>query len=373
MNTRRKFGAFLTAIGMACLGAFTLTAHAQNIKIGVLFPTKTINGKQGVQGAQLAADMVNASGGVLGGRKLEVVAYDTNLNPVDGVAATQRLIDQDRIKIITGELSSSVALAVIPVIKSEGAMFIAAVPKHPDVTKSGYDKVFRLNSTSTMDAAAFDAILKRRAPAGKKVALIAENNDYGRLTTDAYKKLFGSQVAFADMFAMTQTDFNSSVTNLRQVNPDLTCIGSSNAEQWSSILRVMTEFKLQTQRCIMPGFMNMDGVKLAGGAAEGLFSADIYTPTISTPLNQQFVKAYQAKNGKAPEKIEALAFEAVWIAAEAIKKAGTADDMTKLATTMRAGTWNTPRGTVKFDAQGQASSGDLLSLEVRNGAIVQAK
>jgi branched-chain amino acid transport system substrate-binding protein len=315
--------------------------------------------------------MVNAAGGVLGGRKIEVVSYDTNLNPADGVAAVQRMMDQDKIKIITGELSSSVTLAVIPVIQAEGALLIAAVPKHPDVTKSGYDRVFRLNSTTVMDSAGFDAFLKTRAPAGKKVAIIAENNDYGRLTTDGYKKLFGSQVVFADMFAMNQSDFNAIVTNLKQSGAELTCLASSNVEQWSNILRVMSELNVKTQRCILPGLINMEGVKLAGKSAESTISADIYSPALANNLNVQFVKAFSAKYGKVPEKLEALAFEAVWIAAAAINKAGTADDMAKLAQAIKQGSWTTPRGTVRFDAQGQANAGDLLRLQVKNGTITQ--
>ena len=364
------------ARGLLGLAAFGMSAAAfaqAPIKVGVLFPTKTVNGKQGVQGAQLAADMLNAAGGVLGGRKIEIVSYDTNLSPVDGVAAVQRMIDQDRVKIITGELSSPVALAAIPVIRAEGGLFIAAVPKHPDVTRSGYDRVFRLNSTTVMDAVAFDGILKGKAPSGKKVAIIAENNDYGRITSEAFKKLFGAQVVFSDMFGMTQSDFNSIITNLRQSGADMTCLASSNVEQWSNILRVMSDLNFKTDRCILPGLINADGVKLAGKAAEGLFSADIYVPTIDTEFNKRFVSAYSAKYGKAPEKLEALAFEAVWLAGQAIAKAGTADDTAKIAATLRPGSWVVPRGTVRFDAQGQANVGDLLRLEVRNGTITQIK
>ena len=373
MNFPLKNAVARGLLGLAALGMSAAAFAQAPIKVGVLFPTKTVNGKQGVQGAQLAAEMLNAAGGVLGGRKIEIVSYDTNLSPVDGVAAVQRMIDQDRVKIITGELSSPVALAAIPVIRAEGGLFIAAVPKHPDVTRSGYDRVFRLNSTTVMDAVAFDSILKAKAPAGKKVAIIAENNDYGRLTCEAFKKLFGAQVVFSDMFGMTQSDFNSIITNLRQSGADMTCLASSNVEQWSNILRVMSDLNFKTDRCILPGLINADGVKLAGKAAEGLFSADIYVPTIDTEFNKRFVSAYSAKFGKAPEKLEALAFEAVWLAGQAVAKAGTADDTAKIAATLRAGSWVVPRGTVRFDAQGQANVGDLLRLEVRNGTITQVR
>jgi len=270
---------------------------------------------------------------------------------------------------VAGELSSSVALALLPVVKSEGVLFMAAAPKHPDVTRSGYDRVFRLNSTTAMDSLVFDPLLKAKAPAGKKVALLAENSDYGQLTTDAYKRLFGSQVVFSELFAMNQSDFSSLAANLRRAAPDRVCIASINVEQWSRILRTMSDLKINAQRCMYPGLMNTEGVRLAGNAAEGMFSADIYAPTINNDVNKKFVAAYAAKFGKQPEKLEALAFESVWILGNAIARAGTADDTAKIAATIRSGIWNTPRGAVKFDAQGQGSSGELFKLEVKNNAI----
>jgi len=357
-------------IAIAALGVVVeAVAQGAPIKIGVLYPIKTVNGKQSIQGAQIAADMLNSSGGLLGGRSVQLVSYDTNFSPVDGVAALQRLVDQDNVKLVAGELSSSVALALLPVVKSEGVLFMAAAPKHPDVTRSGYDRVFRLNSTTAMDSLVFDPLLKAKAPAGKKVALLAENSDYGQLTTDAYKRLFGSQVVFSELFAMNQSDFSSLAANLRRAAPDLVCIASINVEQWSRILRTMSDLKINAQRCMYPGLMNTEGVRLAGNAAEGMFSADIYAPTINNDVNKKFVAAYAAKFGKQPEKLEALAFESVWILGNAIARAGTADDTAKIAATIRSGIWNTPRGAVKFDAQGQGSSGELFKLEVKNNAI----
>lgn len=346
---------------------------AQAIKIGVIYPIKTLNGKQSMQGAQLAAEMVNQAGGVLKGRQIQLVAYDTNLQPTDGVSVVQRLIDQDGVRMIAGELSSSVALAVVPVVKAEGALFLAAAPKHPDVTRSGYDRVFRLNSTTAMDAAAFDPMLKARAPAPRKVAVVAENNDYGRLTTEGFRKLFGAQVVAAESFAMTQSDFSAISANLKSAAPDLICIASSNVEQWSNILRNLDDLKVSGRRCIFPGLVSGDGVRLSGKSAEGVFSADIYAPTLENELNRKFVDQYKAKYGKLPEKLEVLAFEAVWILAQAVDRAGTADDTAKVAAAIRGAAWTTPRGTVRFDAQGQGSAGALMGLEVRGGSIAVAK
>jgi len=360
-----------TLLAMA-LGACALGAHAQAVvKLGLIAPTKSLVGKQVVQGAQLAVDLVNADGGILGGRKIELVTYDTNFQPNEGVAVTQRLLTQDGVKVIVGEISSTVALAALQLARASNAVFIAAVPKHPDVTKSGYDKVFRLNSTTEMDGE-FVTALKADAKV-QKVAVIAENSDFGRVTIDGLKAQLGSRVVMADTYEMTQSDFSTLVTKAKAAGADTVCIAGSNMEQYGNILRLQDELKLGARRCVMPGILNSRGVQIAGKGAEGAFSADIYVPTLQNALNKRFVEAYQAKFKETPEKIEVLGFESVWLAAHAMQKAGSADDTAKIAQTLHANTWESPRGTVKFDAAGQASAGGLLQLVVKDGKIVTTK
>lgn len=355
-------------IGMALTGMASAQA-AEPIKIGVIGPTKTLVGRQGVQGATLAAEIVNREGGILGGRQIKLVTYDTNFAPAEGVAAVQRLLTQDEVKIITGEVSSTVALAAIPVVQAEGAIFIATVPKHPDVTRSGSDTIFRLNSTTAMDAESFDRVLIDVLKPDK-VAVIAENSDFGRLTIDNMKKTLGTRIAFAETYGMQQSDFNTLATNARASGADLVCIAGSNLEQYGNLLRSLSALGYQGRRCLMPGILNSQGVAIAGSAANGVVSADIYVPSLPGEVNRRFVAAFEAKFGNKPEKIEMLGFESVWIAARAMDAAGTATDVAKIAAAIRGTPWETPRGRVTFDADGQAKSGSLFRLEVRDGTIV---
>lgn len=361
-----------TAIA-ALLGGLALPAAAQQppVRIGVLMPTKSLVGKQGQQGAVVAAEMINADGGILNGRRIELVVYDTNFQPAEGVGAAQRLLNQDKIKFIAGEISSTVALAVVQLAQANGALFMAAVPKHPDVTASGYDRVFRLNSTTAMDARDFDAVLTEKVKP-TKVAVLAENSDFGRLTTANLRKLFGSKVVAAEAYDMTQNDFSTLVTKVKGSGADLVCIAGSNMEQYGNILRLMQELKLDAKRCVMPGILNSEGVRVAGAAADNAFSADIYVPSLDNPLNKRFVAAYQAKYKETPEKIEELGFESIWLLAQAMQKAGTADDPAKVAKVLHDNKWDTPRGVVAFDKNGQAESGALINLVVKDGKLVPA-
>jgi len=366
-----RFAARLFALAAAFCG-LAFTAHAQSgqpVRIGVLMPIKSLVGKQGQQGAQLAAEMVNADGGILNGRKIELVIYDTNFQPAEGVSAAQRLLNQDKVKFLAGEISSTVALAVVQLAQANGALFMAAVPKHPDVTASGYDRVFRLNSTTAMDAKDFDAVLTEKVKPAK-VAVLAENSDFGRLTIANMRKLFADKVVAAETYEMTQNDFSTLVTKVKGSGADLVCIAGSNMEQYGNILRMTQELKVDAKRCLMPGILNSEGVRVAGNAAEGAFSADIYVPTLDNALNKRFVAAYQEKFKETPEKIELLGFESIWLLAKAMQKAGTADDTAKVAKVLHDEKWETPRGVVAFDKNGQAQSGALINLTVKNGKLV---
>jgi branched-chain amino acid transport system substrate-binding protein len=365
---------FALAAAFCSLATIATTAPAlaqssQPVRIGVLMPTKSLVGKQGQQGAALAAEMLNADGGILGGRKIELVVYDTNFQPAEGVSAAQRLLNQDKVKFIAGEISSTVALAVVQLAQANGALFMAAVPKHPDVTASGYDRVFRLNSTTAMDAKDFDAVLTDKLKP-TKVAVLAENSDFGRLTVTNMRTLFGSKLVAAENYEMTQNDFSTLVTKVKGSGADLVCIAGSNMEQYGNILRLMQELKVDAKRCVMPGILNSEGVRVAGNSAEGAISADIYVPTLDNPLNKRFVAAYEAKFKETPEKIEVLGFESIWLLAKAMQKAGTADDTAKVAKVLHDEKWETPRGTVTFDKNGQAQSGALINLTVKNGKLI---
>jgi branched-chain amino acid transport system substrate-binding protein len=369
----RPVARFLAAIAVA-LCSLAVSAAAQQtppVRIGVLMPTKSLVGKQGLQGATVAAEMINADGGILGGRRIELVVYDTNFQPAEGVGAAQRLLNQDKVKFIAGEISSTVALAVVQLAQANGALFMAAVPKHPDVTASGYDRVFRLNSTTAMDARDFDAVLTEKVKPAK-VAVLAENSDFGRLTIANMRKLFGDKIVAAETYEMTQNDFSTLVTKVKGSGADLVCIAGSNMEQYGNILRLAQELKVEARRCLMPGILNSEGVRVAGNAAEGAFSADIYVPGLDNPLNKRFVAAYETKYKQTPEKIEMLGFESIWLLAKAMQKAGTVDDTAKVAKTLHDEKWETPRGTVAFDKSGQALSGALINLTVKDGKIVAA-
>lgn len=360
---------------VSVLGAFPAAAQDSGpIRIGLIEPTRSLLGRQAVQAAEIAVRLIEEDGGVLDGRQIELIVYDDAFSPVEAVGAAQRLISEDGVKFIAGQFSSTASLAVVPLVDASDALYVAAVPKHPDVTESGSNRVFRLNSTTVMDAEVFGEFL-RADLRPESIAYLGENNDFGRQMLDLLREILADKpnngIASSALFDVNQSDFSAMLTEARASGADTLFTGGSNVEQYANVIRGAAEIGFTPQNVILaPGTLNQRVVDLAGDAANGAVSVDIYVPSFDNALNRRFVDAYQEAYGEVPEKTEELTFEAVWLIAKAVDMAGTADDMDAVAEALRSNTWETPRGPVTFNEKGQALS-ETFVVQVDGDTIVR--
>jgi branched-chain amino acid transport system substrate-binding protein len=365
LNRRITSLALLSALTFAPLAS---QAQQAPVRLGVIYPTKTAVGKANVNGAEIAAQILNEQGGILGGRKIELVIYDDNLQAVDTVAAARRLINQDGIQVITGTSSSTVALAVLQIAKSSNALFVAALPKHPDVTASGYDKAFRVNTSMVSDQKNLEMYLQQKIKPSR-LAVVAENSDWGRQFIDDMKKTFGSSVVASELIEMTQTDLSTVMTKVRASNPDVVCTAVAKTEQNAAAVVAMASLGMTAKKCL-PGGMVNQLVTLAGPAAEGAFGTSPYSAKLKTSVNELFINRFKAKLGFEPGQLEAIAFESVWAVAKAMDSAKTSTDLNKVSAALRADTFQTPRGEVRFETNGQATAKNAITLVVKAGQLV---
>ena len=96
---------------------------------------------------------------------------------------------------------------------------------------------------------------------------------------------------------------------------------------------------------------------------------DIWAPTRATDANKKLFAACQSKFSEVPSKVDFLGFESMWVLGQVMRKAGTSTDTAKLASTLREGTWDSPRGPIRFPAN-QATSDKWVTLVVQDGKIV---
>jgi branched-chain amino acid transport system substrate-binding protein len=364
MTSRSIFLSIALAISVA---SPAVQAQPQPTVVGVIYPIKTLVGQQGKRGTELAVEMLNSSGGVSGGSQVKVVVYDDNFSPAEAVAAARRLASEDKVSVIVGTINSAVAMGVVQIAKQNQQLFLGAVTKAPGVTE--YDRGFRFNPTAATDGDVLNKYLIDKVNP-KRLVVISENGDYGRLSLASMKAAFGSAMAGSELFEiLKQTDFSTLSTRVKSMNPDLVCIAATNLEQSGSLLRAMQEAGVPGKRCMLPGSVTPALVTVAGPAAEGIFTLDIWSPSMKNELNTRFVTAFEAKYHETPNKVDYLGFESMWVLGQAMRKAGTNSDTAKLASTIAGSSWDTPRGQVRFAAN-QAVPPTWVTMTVRGGKIV---
>src|SRR6476661_3358426 len=174
------------ALAVALLGG---AANAQTIKIGVNEPLTgafAASGTYVVNGAKIAADEINAKGGILG-KKLELVIEDNKSNPTEAAAVAEKLITSDKVPVLMGAWGSSLTLAVMPKLMEYETPMVVETSSSGKITTTGNPYIFRISPPSAIEAAAFKGIVDKLEL--KKVDFLVINNDWGRGTAEDFTKM----------------------------------------------------------------------------------------------------------------------------------------------------------------------------------------
>lgn len=362
----RRIAGTISALAVAAAVWAAPASAADTVKIGAIYPVKTLTGEQGRRSSQFAVDEINAAGGVLG-KQLEIIVYDDGFKPADGVAAARRLMSEDGVKLLTGGISTAVVNAVMQIVDQNGGLMLSAVTKSPDLTKHPYG--FRLNSQAATDMADLSTVLDRSSKP-QRLVVLADISDYGKIMINTLKGIFGDRLIQSEQYeVLNQTDFSTIATKTKALNPDAICLGFVATEQGAAILRALSEADVPGARCIVPGALTPQLITAAGAAAEGTISVDNWTPDLATPENKKFVEAFRAKFNEEPGKVDFLAYQSTKILAGAIAAAGTADDVAKVAEAIEKGSWDGPIGVLTFKDK-QAVGGSPIMIQVKDGKIV---
>ena len=224
---RRHVGSKLAALvgGLVLVSTQFVGAPANAadpIKIGWVGPLSPPGGyAEGVlmkQAAELAADEINAKGGVLG-RPIQVIFQDTRGQPEEGTAAAERLISQEHVVAITGEFHSSVFLAEMEVAHNAGVPIIAVDVWALKITAKGYPEVFRVAPNQALIASKYGEWI---AAAGfKNVAFIYEKNDGGQSARDVLLPILDKHGVKYDVVGAdpNATEFTAQIERFKSHRP----------------------------------------------------------------------------------------------------------------------------------------------------------
>jgi len=352
----------LFILGLVVILGLTPVTQAQNVtKIGIVAPLSAPGGVETgqalVEGAKIAAEELNAGGGLLG-KKVELVIGDTSGQPEKGTAVMERLVTHDKVVAVGGEAHSSVALAEIEVAHRYGIPIVISEAWADSVTAKGYPEVFRLTVCNSL---IYSKAAKWIKDAGfKHVAVIGENSDWGLGVIQVFKdNLSAAGIKVTSMSAeRTVTDFTPQLMQLKNMQPpvDFLVDGFTGAGE---ILMIKQAYQLgfapskntailgAGMDTLYPGFW-----ETAGEAGVYVLSNPAGLPGIpKTKTSDKFTKAFKAKLNREPDAVAMEGYDTVMVLAEAITASKSTDGKALVAALEDKVNWEGTRGTIKFNKE----------------------
>jgi branched-chain amino acid transport system substrate-binding protein len=363
-------------------------ANAQStIKIGLVQPLSGAFAGAGTdvtEGAKIAADQINASGGVLG-KPLELVIQDTKSNPTEAATATERLVGRDKVVALLGASSSTATLAVMPKLIEYQVPMLVETSSSSKITTAGNPYIFRIAPPSEVEAVVFGRMVKRVGI--KKADFLAVNNDWGRGTAEEFSKMLnqnGIAVGLVEYMDQSAVDMSAQLAKIKSSGSD-TVFVTTAVEQLTLILKQASDLGLQARIISTGGSQNPDQlIQNAGKAADGSWHLVFFAPWSpeATP-DAAAAKAFVDEWNKRKLPFGGLTssfrgYDGIRAIAEAIKIAGKADPEA-----IREAFWKLNilglNGPIKFEKNGPAghesgqSTPNVYLVKIENGKVVVPK
>ncbi|HEY0867199.1 MAG TPA: ABC transporter substrate-binding protein [Fimbriimonas sp.] len=279
-------------------------------------------GVDSIAGAQLAVDEANKAGGVQG-KQIQLIVSDSNSNPEQGKSAAERLVSEDKVVALLGEVASGITLAMADVAFEAGVPLIAVGATRTDLTNKG-SNIFRVCYTDdfqgpVMAKFAYEELNLRN------VALVTDRQQpYSKGLSDSFRKAFtslGGTVVDEQFYESGTTDFKGILTSIKANNPDGLFMSGYFSET-GPIARQAKEVGLSVKMMGGDGWDSSEILQTGGEAIVGSYFCNHYNNEENRPEVQAFLEKWRAKYGQLPgTTMGALGYDAAALAVDALKRA----------------------------------------------------
>lgn len=368
----------------AALFAAPALAADKTVKIGNVEPLSGPSASVGVQGKQareMAIEEINAAGGIksLGGAKLELVYADSKSDPTVGVTETERLINTEKVNLMTGCWNSAVTYPATQVAERYGIPFVVPVAVRDTITERGFKNVFRIaakDSWWVRDQFRFLKDMQEETGVKlQKIAFVFENGDWGTGFAEKWRELAkkdGYEVVLDEPYPSTATDLTPVVTKLKAAKPDIVMLVSNAAD---AILLTNTMAEMQVKPKVVlasggghadPKFLENTDTNALGIFDEVEWNTDVNKPA-AKPANEKFKKKYGYD--LTGESVDA--YVAMYVIADALERAASTEPA-KIRDALAATNLTTGPGMVvsydgvQFDETGQNKNAGIVIVQVAN-------
>lgn len=297
------------------------------IRLGFYAPITgpaSADGEAATRGAELAVQLVNEQGGVLG-RSLELVVYDDNFSPDEAANVTRRLIEQDNVIAVISGSYSFTTRAGAPIAQEAAVPFMGSYAVHPSITQTG-EYVWRIGALATVQGKAGAELVVNELGA-EEIGLLIIDNDFGVSLADAFRQHaqeLGAEFVYEERYPLGESDFRPLISGIEDAAPDvLYAIGYYG--EASALVRQIDEAGLDLQIVGQEGYDSPTFIRLAGDAANGvIFTTDLNRDSERESV-QQFLERFEAEYGDPADIVAASCFDAVEVVAAAIEAGGSTE------------------------------------------------
>jgi branched-chain amino acid transport system substrate-binding protein len=282
-------------------------------------------GNSADKGMQMAIAEANTAGGVLG-KKIRLVTADTASKTEQASSAVLRLINQDKVLAVLGEVASSRSLAAAPICQKAGVPMLSPASTNPDVTKAG-DYVFRACFIDPFQGTVVARFAQDKLSAKTAAILSDVSQDYSKGLAKYFKDEFsktGKIVAEASYSSETDKDFRAQLTTIKGANPDVIFIPGYYTEVGNIAVQAQS-LGIKKPMLGGDGWESPKLVEIGKGAIEGQYYSTHYSPEDKNPRVQKFVTDFKKRFNETPEGMAALGYDSARMMIAAINTAGDTD------------------------------------------------
>ncbi len=310
------------------------TKQYETIKIGAILPLTgdaASYGRSLQNGVEVAVNEINNNGGI-NNKKILVIYEDTKALPATGVSAFRKLVDVDKVKIVIGAATSSVALAVAPIAEEKKIIFLTPLASAPAISKAG-DYIFRNVPSDNFGGkiAANFAIVTEKF---KTLAILYINNDFGVGLREAFQNevnRLGGNVVIIESFTQGTTDFRTQLTKIGSVRPKPEAVFVVSYKEAAYIFLQAKQLNLDFHFIGTGLLEDPDIIKIAGKASEGVFFTQLpYDPSSTEEVVQNYLGNFKEKFNKEPDIISAYGYDGIKVLASAMGKSDLSTENIKM-------------------------------------------
>ncbi len=339
------------------IAAFTLMAvsgaSAQDkVRIGLIYTLTgppSVLGKQSKNAFELA---VKELGGKMGGKEVELFFADDGLKPDLAIQKVKELLERDKVDIVVGPIFSNILIAIHKPVMDAGKILISTNAGASSFAGSACNANFFV--TSYQNDQIYEALGKVATDKGyKRVYALVPNYQAGKDALVGFKRTYKGTIVEELLVPLKSLDFGAVISKMNSLKPDALFTFMPGG-LGISLIKQLNQAGLKGKLPILSAFTADEATLPAlGAAADGIFGALTWAPSVDTPRNKKFVAAYEAAYHAIPASYAMQAYDAAMLINSAlVATGGKTSDIKALSAALKKANFQSLRGPFKFNVNG---------------------